>query len=97
MLTPDWGRRMMLEVVPTFNFKEIQQMKPIRMQVTALNGRIMAGHPDHTGKNLTEGSRQDVTSDFMKCLIQKAEFHDGVFEIVGDGQKWDVTVKQVQP
>lgn len=70
--------------------------KPIRMQVTALNGRIVAGHADHTGKNLTEGSRQDVTSDFMKCLIQKAEFHDGFFEIVGDGRKWDVTLKEVK-
>lgn len=71
-------------------------MKPIRMQLTALTGRVMAGHPDKTGKNLTEGSRQDVTSDFMKCLIQKAEYHGGTFEIVGDDRKWDVVVKEVK-
>lgn len=71
-------------------------MKPIRMQITALNGRVMAGHPDKSGRNLTEGSRQDVTSDFMKCLIQKAEHHGGTFEIVGDDRKWDVVVKEIK-
>ena len=71
-------------------------MKPIRMQMTALGGRMMAGHPDKTGRNLTEGSRQDITSDFMKCLIQKAEYHGGTFEIVGDGRKWDVVVTEVK-
>ena len=72
-------------------------MKQIRMQTTALNGRIMAGHPDSKGKYLTEGSRQDVTSDFMKCLVEKAEFHGGEFNIIGADQKWTVTVTKVKP
>ena len=70
-------------------------MKQIRMQVTALTGRVMAGHPDSKGKNLTEGSRQDVTSDFMKALIDKAEYHGGAFDIEGADQKWQVTVTKV--
>ena len=73
-------------------------MKPIRMQTTALTGRVMAGHPNAKGNYLTEGSRQDVTSDFMKCLIEKAEFHGGQFEIKGGDEKWTVTVtKESQP
>ncbi len=71
-------------------------MKAIRMQVTALTGRVMAGNPDKTGRNLTEGSRQDVTSDFMKALIDKAEYHGGTFEIVGADRKWDVVVTEVK-
>lgn len=70
-------------------------MKPIRMQVTALGGRIMAGHPNKAGTQLTEGSRQDVTSDFMKCLLQKAEHHGDGFEIHGDGKSWEVTVREL--
>lgn len=54
----------------------------------------MAGHPNAKGNYLTEGSRQDVTSDFMKCLIEKAEFHGGSFEIHGAGEKWTVTVSK---
>ncbi|BAP80956.1 hypothetical protein MT1_3781 [Pseudomonas sp. MT-1] len=72
-------------------------MKPIRMQVTALGGRIMAGHTNKAGTQLTEGSRQDVTSDFMKCLLQKAEHHGGGFEILGDGKSWDVTIRELSP
>lgn len=69
-------------------------MKQIRMQVTALNGRIVAGYANSKGTNLTEGSRQDVTSDFMKALIDKAEHHGGTFEIAGADRKWDVIVKE---
>lgn len=71
--------------------------KQIRLQMTALNGRIMAGHPNAQGNYITEGSHQDVTSDFMKCLIEKSEFHKGEFDIVGGDEKWSVTVKKVSP
>ena len=67
-------------------------MKQIRMQTTALTGRVMAGPPNAKGNYLTEGSRQDVTSDFMKCLIEKAEFHGGQFDIVSGEDRWVVTV-----
>ncbi|MBD1602276.1 DUF7446 family protein [Pseudomonas typographi] len=68
--------------------------KRIRLGVTALNGRIIAGFENATGTQITEGSRQDVTSDFMKALIDKAEHHGGTFEIAGAGEKWDVIVKK---
>ncbi|RJX83459.1 hypothetical protein [Pseudomonas sp. LS-2] len=66
--------------------------KKIRLAVTALTGRVIAGHENARGTEITEGSRQDVTSDFMKALIDKAEYHGGKFEIGGGGEFWDVTV-----
>ena len=66
--------------------------KKIRLAVTALGGRVVAGHENAKGTEITEGSRQDVTSDFMKALIDKAEFHGGKFDIAGGGDHWDVTV-----
>ncbi|OZY45843.1 DUF7446 family protein [Pseudomonas lundensis] len=66
--------------------------KKIRLAVTALGGRVMAGNENAKGTEITEGSRQDVTSDFMKALIDKAEFHGGKFDISGGGDHWDVTV-----
>lgn len=71
-------------------------MKRIRLAVTALTGRIVAGFQNAKGDNITEGSRQDLTSDFMKALIDKAEYHGGSFEIKGDSQKWNVTVEKVK-
>lgn len=66
--------------------------KKIRLAVTALTGRIIAGHENAHGTEITEGSRQDVTSDFMKALIDKAEYHGGEFDISGGGELWDVKV-----
>lgn len=66
--------------------------KRIRLGVTAINGRIIAGYENSKATEITEGSRQDVTSDFMKALIDKAEFHGGSFDIAGGGEQWDVTV-----
>jgi hypothetical protein len=54
--------------------------KRIRLAVTAINGRVIAGFENAKGTQITEGSRQDVTSDFMKALIDKGEHHDGEFE-----------------
>ncbi len=72
--------------------------KKIRLGVTAINGRVIAGYENAKGSEITEGSRQDVTSDFMKALIDKAEHHNGKFEIGGGGEMWDVTVtKRVKP
>lgn len=71
-------------------------MKPIRIAVTALTGRVVAGKETADGKGITEGSRQDVTSDFMKAVIDKADYHGGYFVIEGGGQKWRVTVDKVE-
>lgn len=71
--------------------------KPIRLAVTALTGRIVAGRQNAKGTDLTEGSRQDVTSDFMKALIDKADYHGGKFDIEGGGDHWDVVVTKRVP
>lgn len=70
-------------------------MKTIRLAVTALAGRVIAGIESVKGNAITEGSSQDVTSDFMKSLIDKAEWHGGSFEIEGAGRKWVATVTEV--
>lgn len=76
----------------------VQAMKKrIRLAVTALTGTVIAGNEDAAGTNLTEFSRQDVTSDFMKALIDKADYHGGQFDIVSGGDKWLVTVTKVAP
>ncbi|MDH2187414.1 hypothetical protein N5K35_27385 [Pseudomonas sp. GD03651] len=69
-------------------------MKKIRIAVTALAGRVIAGTENAKGNAITEGSRQDVTSDFMKAVIDKAEYHGGSFVIEGGDRKWEVTVKE---
>ncbi len=71
--------------------------KTIRLGVTALTGRIIAGFENAKGTEITEGSRQDVTSDFMKALIDKAEYHGGEFDISGGGEFWDVKVSKREP
>lgn len=70
-------------------------MKKIRIAVTALGGRVMAGRENSKGDGLT--GREDVTSDFMKAVIDKADFHGGSFEIQGGDRKWSVTVTEVKP
>lgn len=71
--------------------------KRIRLGVTAIDGRIIAGHENAKATDITEGSRQDVTSDFMKALIDKAEHHGGEFNIGGGGERWNVTVTKQEP
>lgn len=62
-----------------------------RICCTALTGRIMMGRTNAAG-NAFVGQKTDVTSDFCKALIDKAEHHGGCFEIVAGSEKWDVTV-----
>lgn len=73
-------------------------MKPrIRLFVTALAGRVVAGHQNSKGTDITDGSRQDVTSDFMRAVIDKSEYHGGTFVIEGDARKWNVIVEEIMP
>lgn len=57
-----------------------------------INGRIYSGRTNKAGTAFV-GTKQDVTSQVLKALIDKAEFHGGTFEIEGAGKKWTVTVK----
>jgi len=44
--------------------------------------------------NAFVGEKQDITSDVLRAVIEKAEFHGGTFEIEGGGVKYTVTVKK---
>ena len=67
--------------------------KPLRLAVTALSGRVMAGTANAAENGLN--GRQDVTSDFLKCVVDKANLHGGGFDIEGDdGNAWTVSVSK---
>lgn len=64
-----------------------------RIATAALTGRIYMGRTNKAG-NAFAGQKKDVTSDVLKAVIDKAEFHGGTFEIEGGGEKWTVTVSR---
>ena len=44
------------------------------------------------GRTELRRSKTDVTSDVLKAVIDKAEYHGGSFDIEGGDEKWIVTV-----
>lgn len=56
-----------------------------------LSGRIHIGRVNREGTAFV-GEKRDVTSDVLRVVIEKAEFHGGTFEIESGDQKWRVTV-----
>ena len=62
-----------------------------RIATSPLTGRIHMGRVNKQGSAFV-GEKRDVTSDVLRSVIEKAEFHGGSFEIEGGGQKWTVTV-----
>lgn len=65
----------------------------LRIACTALTGRIVIGPVDKTGIRFTS-EQKDVTSDVLKAVIDKAEFHGGAFDVEGGGKKWVITVSE---
>ena len=62
--------------------------------VSPLTGSIFSG----TVKGDTWiGKKTDVTSDFLRCVLEKAQYHGGAFEIRGGGQLFTVTVIKEEP
>ena len=60
--------------------------------MSPITGRIYSGRAN---KSLTswEGAKKDVTSDVLKAVIEKAQYHGGSFDIEGsDGSKYVLTV-----
>jgi len=55
--------------------------------------RMFRGRVNKDG-NAFVGEKQDITSDVLRAVIEKAEFHGGTFEIEGGGAKYTVTVKK---
>lgn len=58
-----------------------------------LTGRIHSGRVNKTGTAFV-GEKKDVTSDVLRAVIEKAQFHGGKFDIEGGGKKWVVTVAE---
>lgn len=63
-----------------------------RIACSPLTGRIHMGRVNKTWTAFV-GQKQDVTSDVLRAVIEKAEFHGGTFEIEGGDRKWIVTVR----
>ena len=62
-----------------------------RIGVSPLTGRVFRGRVNKAG-NAFVGEKQDITSDVLRAVVEKAEFHGGSFEIEGGAEKWTVTV-----
>jgi hypothetical protein len=60
---------------------------------SALTGRIFQAKVNKAG-NAFIGDKKDVTSEVLKAIIDKSEYHGGSFDIEGGGEKWIVTVKK---
>lgn len=65
-----------------------------RIGVSPLTGRIFRGR---VNKDRTAfiGQKEDITSDVLRAVVEKAEFHGGAFEIEAGGRKLAVTVSDV--
>ena len=66
-----------------------------RIATSPLTGRIYMGKVNRTGDTFL-GQKTDVTSDVLRAVIEKADYHGGSFEIEGGGEKWTVTVTKEQ-
>lgn len=61
-----------------------------------LTGRIFLGRVNKAG-NAFAGIKKDVTSDVLRAVIEKADFHGGTFKIQGsDGTSFVVTISKSQ-
>ena len=64
-----------------------------RVATSPLTGRVYFGRVNVKGDAFV-GTKQDVTSDVLRAVIEKAQFHGGAFEIASGDQSevYDVTV-----
>jgi hypothetical protein len=65
-----------------------------RIGVSPLTGRIFQGRINKAGDAFI-GEKKDITSDVLRSVIEKAEYHGGSFDIEGGGKRFVVTVKDV--
>lgn len=67
-----------------------------RIGVSPLTGRIFQGRINKAG-NAFVGEKKDITSDVLRALIEKAEYHGGTFEITAGEKTWIVSVADGKP
>ena len=61
--------------------------------VSPLTGRVLRGRVNKS-ESAFVGEPEDITSDILRVIIEKADFHGGQFDIEGGGRKWIVEVKE---
>lgn len=66
-----------------------------RIEVSPLTGRIFRGRINAAGTAFV-GEKQDVTSDVLKAVLSKANYHGGTFEITDGTKTWTVVVSESQ-
>ncbi len=62
-----------------------------RIGVSPLTGRIFMGAVNKAG-TVFVGQKRDITSDVLRAVIEKAEYHGGTFDIAAGADRWLVTV-----
>jgi len=60
-----------------------------------LTGRIFSGRLNKA-KNAFVGQKTDVTSDVLRSVIEKADFHGGTFDVQAGEKRWVVTVTKTE-
>ena len=56
-----------------------------RIACTAIGGRIIQGRVNKAGDSFA-GQTKDVTSDVLKAMIDKLQYHGGSFDVTSDGK-----------
>lgn len=64
-----------------------------RIATSPLTGRIYSGRVNKAGTAFV-GEKVDVTSDVLKAVVEKAEFHGGRFDITTGSETWTVVVEK---
>lgn len=67
-----------------------------RIATSPLSGRIFAGRLNKAGNAFLDG-KVDATSDVLRAVVEKAEFHGGTFDVQAGEDKWEVRVTRVSP
>ena len=67
-----------------------------RIATSPMTGRIYMGRLNKKGNAFLDG-KEDATSDVLRAVIEKAEYHGGAFDIQAGDDKWEITVVKVTP
>lgn len=62
--------------------------------VSPLTGAIHQGRLNKARNAFLDG-KKDITSDVLRVILEKANYHGGTFDIQGGGERWIVTVAKV--